>query len=217
MISSSFVVRLATTGPLPALTFTGSEAIADANGALLIDNVSVAVNDIILLTNQVVPAQNGLYYVVDAGSVSTPFIIDRYPPALGLQIGNIVYVKEGTTNSTRLFVVTSVINMVGTDPAIFGFTLSSFIVSQVSEQIPGGGINLLLNLTGINDTSGGVLINGTRVLRDRLTGIPGWPVSGAAGPNPTQTEFNDLVSFVNQMYIGLASNSGSGHGLFEQP
>lgn len=217
MLSSSFVVRLATTGALPALTFVGSEATANANGALVIDGVSAAINDLILVANQAIPAQNGIFYVVDAGSGGTPFIIDRYPPALGLQIGNIVYVKEGVTNATRLFVVTSVINMVGSDPSIFGFALSSFVVSQITEQTPGGGVNFLLDLTGINDTSGGIQVNGTRVLRDRLAGIPGYPVPLAAGDPPTQAEFNALVNFVNAMYIGLASNSGSGHGLFEQP
>lgn len=217
MLSSSFVVRLATTTPLPALTFVGSEATANANGALMIDGTAAAVDDLILVANQVLPEQNGIFYVVDQGSGMTPFIIDRYPAALGLQIGNIVYVKEGVTNSTRLFVVTTVINMVGTDPTIFGFTLSSFVVSQVTEQTVGGGINLLLDLTGIDNTSGGVKVNGVRVLRDRLAGVPGYPVALAAGDPPTQAEFNALVNFVNAMYIGLASDSGAGHGLFEQP
>jgi hypothetical protein len=217
MLSSSFVVRLGTNVTLPAITFAGSMATANGNGALVIDSVNAAVNDLILVANQADQRQNGIFYVVDPGDMSNPFIIDRYPQALGLQIGNIVYVKEGATNSTRLFVVTSVVNMVGSDNSVFSFALSTLVVSQLTEQVACGGVDFQLNFTGITANTCGIKVNGTRVIKERLPAVPGYPIpvpSGIWADPLAEANFGNLVNFVNQMYAGLSANLGVGHGLF---
>ncbi|MDD5261280.1 MAG: calcium-binding protein, partial [Methylacidiphilales bacterium] len=50
---------------------------AAANGALVIDGVTLANGDFVLLKNQAVTAQNGVYQVIDTGSASTPFKLTR--------------------------------------------------------------------------------------------------------------------------------------------
>src|ERR1700678_4071790 len=51
--------------------------IATANGALVIDGYSVAYGDRILVNNQAVGYQNGIYVVLATGSASTPYNLSR--------------------------------------------------------------------------------------------------------------------------------------------
>jgi len=216
MISSNFVVRLATTDVLPAVTFDGAVATAVANGALSVDGVAVGAGDLILVKNQVAPAENGVFAVVDAGDGANPFVLERESSALGLKLGNVIFVKEGTINTSRLFCVTEKIDMVGYDNTIVDYSMSSLVVSDITEEVAGDGVNFNLDVSTLGADTGGILVNGVRILRDRLPAIAGFPVPYAAGANPTQAEFDALVDFVNALYAGLSENAGSGHGLFNQ-
>lgn len=72
-------VRLATAVALPAYTGTGSDSTrtltADANGALSIDAIAVAVNDRVLIRHH--GTDNGIYVVSATGSGGAPFILIR--------------------------------------------------------------------------------------------------------------------------------------------
>jgi hypothetical protein len=77
---SYFDVRLATANVLPAYTATTISTnrprlTATANGALSIDGVAVAVNDLVLVLFEAV-ANCGVYQVIAAGGVSTPYQLD---------------------------------------------------------------------------------------------------------------------------------------------
>jgi hypothetical protein len=71
-------VRLATAAALPANTYNngtggvGATLTANANGALSVDGVAVAVGNRILVKNEVAGANNGVYVVTDTGSSGGP-------------------------------------------------------------------------------------------------------------------------------------------------
>ena len=221
MISSSFVVRVATAAVLPALTFDGAVATADANGALSVDGLNLASGDLLLVKDQVDKTQNGVFSVTDAGSGSARFVIERYPEALGLKLGNIVYAKEGTINKSRLFVVVEVIKMVGSDDTCVDFAMSTLVISKITEATVGAGVDFCVDMFGISNDTNGIKINGKRVLRDRLAAIAGYPVPAATN-NPavlndavTKTDYELLRAAVNTLYQSLSADLGNGHGLFE--
>ena len=76
-------VRLATTAALSANTYNngssgvGATLTANANGALSIDGVAVVVGNRVLIKNEVVGANNGVYTVTQVGDGSTPYILTR--------------------------------------------------------------------------------------------------------------------------------------------
>lgn len=221
MISSSFVVRVATAAVLPALTFDGAVATADADGALSVDGQTMSAGDLMLVKDQVDKAQNGIFNVVDAGGLNDPFVIERYAPALGLKLGNIVFVKEGDVNTSRLFVVVEVIEMVGSDDTCVDFAMSTLVVGKITEAVENEGVDICVGTFGLGTDTGGLKLNGKRVLLPRLASIVDYPVPNAAN-NPgvlndavTKTDFNLLVDAVNELYDNLRANAGSGHGLFE--
>jgi hypothetical protein len=75
--------RLATTTALPANTYNngssgvGATLTANANAALSVDGVAVAVGNRILVKNEVAQANNGVYVVTQTGSAGAPYILTR--------------------------------------------------------------------------------------------------------------------------------------------
>jgi hypothetical protein len=75
--------RLATTTALAANTYNngasgvGATLTANANGALSVDSVAVAVGNRILIKNEVTQANNGVYTVTQTGSAGAPYILTR--------------------------------------------------------------------------------------------------------------------------------------------
>ena len=108
--------KLATTAALSACTYNNGNGTltADANGALSVDGVAVAVNDRILVKNQdsAVPpsaVQNGLYKVTATGSGGAAFVLTRTPDADAaseITGGAFVFVESGTANADNGYVFT---------------------------------------------------------------------------------------------------------------
>src|SRR5690242_9397538 len=72
-------VRLATTAALPACTASSDGLVltATTSGALSVNGVAVALNDSILVKDQVAGRNNGIYKVTRAGSVSQRWQLTR--------------------------------------------------------------------------------------------------------------------------------------------
>lgn len=51
--------------------------VATANGPLVIDGVSVALNDRVCINNEPMAEFNGIYVVSDPGSPTAPWVLDR--------------------------------------------------------------------------------------------------------------------------------------------
>lgn len=73
-------VSVASTRPLSA-TYDGTgdyaTLTATANGALVLDGVELAADDVVLIKDQANPGENGVYVVADAGNASTPWQLTR--------------------------------------------------------------------------------------------------------------------------------------------
>lgn len=81
--------------PAPETTLTAS-----ANGALVIDGVTLAVNDLVLVKDQTPAYQNCVYKVKTVGSASTKWVLS-YPVVLNY--GLWVDITAGTTNAGKKF------------------------------------------------------------------------------------------------------------------
>jgi hypothetical protein len=125
--------RLASTAPLPSCTYNngasgvGATLTATANAALSVDSTLVALNNRVLIKNQVDAAQNGVYVVTQVGSGSTPFILTRATdfntPGSGLNqidAGDFFLITAGSTNANTSWVQQTPLPItVGTTPIVF--------------------------------------------------------------------------------------------------
>ena len=135
-------VRLATTAALPANTYNngtggvGATLTANANGALSVDGVAVAVGNRILVKNEAAGANNGVYTVTDTGSSggpgpgpggSNPYILTRATDfdSAGtgvdqIDAGDFFLVTAGSTQSNTSWVQqTPLPIVVGTTAIVF--------------------------------------------------------------------------------------------------
>ena len=141
------------------LTNSGTQA------ALVLDNVTMVLNDRVLIANQTNQAHNGVYTVTNVGSASTNWVLTRAtdadsygpsdPDALGE--GDAFFIKEGDTNAGHLDVMTT------SGTITFGTT--NIVFSEVAETTvysAGNG----LTLTGTTFAVGagtGVTVNANDV------------------------------------------------------
>ena len=136
-----------TSGVGATLTNAGTQA------ALVIDGVTLDLDDRVLIYEQANTAHNGVYTVTDTGSISTNWELtraddaDSYNPSdpASLGQGDAFYVQEGDTGAGELYVMTAE----GT--ITFGTTGITF--SQISSsQIYSAGSGLELNGTVFSHT-----------------------------------------------------------------
>lgn len=131
-----------TAGVGATLTNAGTQA------ALVIDGVTVSVNDRVLVYQQTTQTQNGIYTVTNVGSGSTNWVLTRATDAdsyvidspNGLSEGSTVFVQQGTTGAGETYTC----NTTGT--ITFGTTNITFV--QISSaQIYSAGTGLTLTGT----------------------------------------------------------------------
>jgi hypothetical protein len=104
-------VRAATTTAMAASTATATTRVANANGVMAaVDGVTPVAGDRLLDKDHATGAARGIWQVVDVGSASTPWRLERpadadsYPV---LRSGVTVKVSEGTTNVGTEWVLTT--------------------------------------------------------------------------------------------------------------
>jgi hypothetical protein len=121
---------------------------AGTQAALVIDGVTVAVNDRVLVYTQTNATQNGVYVVTDTGSVSTNWILTRSSDTntygivgpTTLSEGSTFFVQQGTTGAGETYTC----NTQGV--IVFGTTNINFV--QISStQIYSAGTGLTLSGT----------------------------------------------------------------------
>ena len=121
---------------------------AGTNAALVIDSVSMVLNDRVLVANQTDQTQNGVYTVTTVGDGSTAWVLTRStdtdtaapsdPDAFGK--GDAFFIKEGFTNAGHL----DVLSTSGT--IVFGTT--NIVFSEVAETtVYSGGTGITLTGT----------------------------------------------------------------------
>jgi hypothetical protein len=122
-LTTKVVCRVATTGNLTAsyanktLTNTGTLA------PLTIDTIALAANDRVLVKNQTTASQNGIFRVLNPGSVSAPWTLVRDVDAdisSEMPSGTYTYVTEGAVNASIGFsLATSNPITLDTTPLVF--------------------------------------------------------------------------------------------------
>ncbi len=108
-------VRLATAAALPAYTAAGSGVgktlTGNANGVLLVDGVTVASSDRVLVKDQAAShVDHGIYLVTQTGSGAAPFILTRatdFDHNAEVTAGAFTFVAEGTVNADTGWVLTT--------------------------------------------------------------------------------------------------------------
>lgn len=132
-----------TSGVGATLTNAGTQV------ALVIDGVTVSVNDRVLIYTQTDQTQNGVYVVTNTGSGSTNWVLtrssdtDSYGPSDpdGLGGGDAFFVQQGNTGAGELYVC----NNVGT--ITFGTTNITFTqIAATAVYTAGTGISLTNNV-----------------------------------------------------------------------
>ncbi len=130
---------------------------AGTQAALVIDGVTLSVNDRVLIYQQSTQTQNGIYDVTNVGSVSTNWVLTRSSDAntyvinsaLGLSEGSTVFVQQGATGAGETYTCNT------TGVITFGTTAITF--AQISSaQIYSAGTGLTLSGTQFSITNTGV-------------------------------------------------------------
>jgi len=170
-----------TAGVGATLTNAGTQA------ALVIDGITMATSDRVLIYTQVDQTQNGVYTVTDIGSVSTNWVLTRAtdadtynpsdPDAMGQ--GDAFYVQEGLTGAGESYVLTTQ----GT--ITFGTTNITYSQFAATPALTGGtNIDVTgqtISLTGtVDETNGGTGTN-TYTLGDILYSNAGNSLAKLAG------------------------------------
>jgi len=104
-------VRAATTANLAAsYSSIGQTLTANSNGGVTIDGENLALNDRVLVKDQTVQTENGIYRVSAIGTGSTPYVLTRsddFNTSAEAGAGAFTYVEAGTANQGKSFVQTS--------------------------------------------------------------------------------------------------------------
>ena len=122
-------VRVGTTANLTATYSNGSSGVgatltnSGTQAALVIDGVTMVVNDRVMVKDQSTGAQNGLYKVTNIGSGSANWVLTRTPDgdeATEVNGGSFFFVQEGTVNGDNGYVTTNNGNpTIGSDAITF--------------------------------------------------------------------------------------------------
>jgi hypothetical protein len=186
----------------------GASLTATSNTSLTIDNVSVAVNDRVLVKNQSTSTQNGIYVVTASGSGSTPWVLVRAEDSNNsiageMSVGDFIFVISGSVGGSTGWVLNSA-STSGTPAKAIKIGTDNVTYTQFSGQgtyTAGNGISIsgntfsVLNGTGLAfSTSSLTFASGTTA--QGATGVSGGAYSyGAQKQVATITGNNSATSF----------------------
>ncbi len=138
--------RVATTGALTATYSNGASGVgatltnAGAFAAIVIDGVTLALNDRVLVKNQASTFQNGIYTVTTLGDgVSVNWVLTRatdFDTSSEIQPGDFVIITAGTVNTQTSWIQTATVVTVGTDAIVFAqFTSNPATFLKVASNL----------------------------------------------------------------------------------
>jgi hypothetical protein len=130
---------------------------AGTQAALVIDGVTVSVNDRVLVYQQTTQTQNGIYVVTNVGSGSTNWVLTRASDAdtyvinsaAGLSEGSTVFVQQGATGAGETYTCNT--------SGVITFGTTNITFAQISTaQVYSAGTGLTLTGTQFSITNTGV-------------------------------------------------------------
>ena len=175
-------VQVATAAALPTNTYNngssgvGATLTGVATGVLTVDGITVALNDRVLVKNEVTSANNGIYLCTIAGTIGVAYVLTRsvnmnQPAEIP---GAFTFVENGTVNDAAGFVIA--------DAGPFTIGTTAIIFTQFSgagQIIAGNGISKSGNTLSIN-TAVTVDVSTAQTLSNKTFVAPalGTPASG---------------------------------------
>lgn len=142
-------------------------------GVLIIDGVTQILDNRVLVRNQTISSQNGIYKVTNVGSASVAWVLTRtddYNSSTKITPGNMVAIQSGTKNTGTTWLQTANITTVGTDSIIFtqfSYGASSFLevannLSDLTDvSIARSNLGLSTAVTSVTGTNNQINISGT--------------------------------------------------------
>ena len=237
-INFKFGCYAATTGSnLNALYFNGTAGVGatltnlGSLAAFAIDGTTPSVGARILVKDQTITYQNGIYSITILGSGAVAWVLTRtsdFDSSTTIEPGNVVPVEFGTKNALSSWLQSATVTTVGTDPIIFfAFTYgpSSFlqVLNNLADVNDVSMSRFNLGLTNVaiqNVTNHSVLLGGTsnsitsiavpstanQVLLSGASADPAW----STATYPASTTINQLLySSSANVIAGLATaNNG---------
>lgn len=172
-------------------TLTNSGALA----AFSTDGVSPPLNARILVKNQFSSVQNGIYTLTTVGSGAVAWVLTRatdYDTPGEITTSGLTPVQNGTLNTNSLWLQTSTINTIGTDPITYQAFIqpSNFVVGPSSATD-----NAIVRY----DTTTGKLVQNSSVIIDDSNNVTGVVALTQSG--------NQTFSSTGQRVIADLSNS----------
>ena len=182
-----------TSGVGATLTNAGTQV------ALVIDGVTVATNDRVLVYEQTDQTQNGVYVVTSTGSGSTNWVLTRSADAdsyvindaNGLSEGSTVFVQQGTTGAGETYTCNT--------SGVITFGTTAIVFAQISSaQVYSAGTGLALTGTVFSNTAPDQVVALTQGGATTITGTyPNFTISSVnttytagGGIGLTTTEFS---------------------------
>ena len=209
-------VRAATTADLSATYSNGSSGVgatltAGSNGAIVIDGVSLSVDDRVLVKNQSTASQNGIYRVSTQGDGSTAFVLTRATPEdqpEELTGGSFVFVEEGTANANNGYVFTH------TGQPTFGTTnLDVAQFSGAGQITAGAALSKTGNQLDVEVDNSSIEVVGD-ALQVKALGVTNAMLAGSIdGAKIENFVFTDESSTQGAVQIGNAMEFLAGEGI----
>ncbi len=183
---TQFSVDYTTTTDLNAVYNNGSSGVgatltAISVGIFTTDGFTPALNSIILVKNQTVTSQNGIYQVTNTGSISVSFILTRtanYDSPSEITNGDIVFVTNYTSNTYVSYIQTAIVSTIGVSPILYstinlapGALIASNNLSDVANTTTAlANLNGVINTTTVNGhaLSGNVIVSASDITTGTL-------------------------------------------------
>ena len=211
-------VRVGTTANLTATYSNGSSGVgatltnSGTQAALVIDGITMVVNDRVMVKDQSTTLQNGLYKVTNIGSGSTNWVLTRTPDgdeSTEVNGGSFFFVQEGTTNGDNGYVTTNDGNpTIGTD----AITFEQF--SGAGQVTAGSGLSKSGNIIDVN-TDGSSIEVSSDALRVKALGITNAMLAGsiASAKLSDPLYFTDESSTQGNVRLGGTLEFLAGEGI----
>jgi len=211
-------VRVGTTANLTATYSNGSSGVgatltnSSTQAALVIDGITMVVNDRVMVKDQSTTLQNGLYKVTNIGSGSTNWVLTRTPDgdeSTEVNGGSFFFVQEGTTNGDNGYVTTNDGNpTIGTD----AITFEQF--SGAGQVTAGSGLSKSGNIIDVN-TDGSSIEISSDALRVKALGITNAMLAGSIASSKLSDPlyFTDESSTQGNVRLGGTLEFLAGEGI----
>jgi len=232
-------VRAGTTTALPACTYdNGTSGVlasltGNANGALSAqDGVTLTIDQMLLVKNQVNQAHNGVYVLTQPGDGSNPFILTRlgtYDTTAEIVTGTFFTVLSGDTLALSQWSMNNDATItVGTTDITFaqlsapltytggdGIDITSTTISVELASTPGlefnaGALRVYTDETTIERSAGGIRVKDGGITASKLVGggVPEAPDSGAIDGSNRVFVFTQTPLYINLNGMNYYEDNG---------